>query len=100
MEVCNGGTEITSNKEDPVAITIKCSRNNSTYKNELTTKYEDTKMVTFANDFSAGGKLKSLLQWWRTLLEMGLKLDKPENLSSPQSFKHMYLEKNFEKILK
>lgn len=62
LEVCNGGTEITSNKEDPVTITIKCSRNNSTYKNELTTKYEDTKMVTFANDFSAGGKLKSLLQ--------------------------------------
>ena len=35
----------------------------------VSTKREDMKMVTFADDFSAVGKLKSLLQWWTTLLE-------------------------------
>ena len=29
----------------------------------VSTKREDMKMVTFADDFSAVGKLKSLLQW-------------------------------------
>ena len=31
-------------------------------------------MVAFADDFSAAGKLKSLLQWWTTLLQVGPKL--------------------------
>ena len=30
-------------------------------------------MVAFADDFSAAGKLTSLLQWWTILLEVGLK---------------------------
>ena len=30
-------------------------------------------MVAFAGDFSAAGKLKSLLQWWAILLEIELK---------------------------
>ena len=30
-------------------------------------------MVAFADDFSAVGKLKSLLQWWTTLLQVGPK---------------------------
>ena len=33
------------------------------------------KMVAFADHFSAAGKLKSLLQWWTTLLEVGPKFD-------------------------
>ena len=30
-------------------------------------------MVVFADDFSAAGKLRSLLQWWIALLEIGQK---------------------------
>ena len=37
------------------------------------TKCGDIKMVAFADDFSAAGKLKSLLQWWTTLFEVGPK---------------------------
>ena len=37
------------------------------------TKCGDIKMVAFADDFSAAGKLKSLLQWWTTFLEVGPK---------------------------
>ena len=37
----------------------------------MSTKCDDIKMVAFVDDFSAAGKLKSLLQWWKTLLEVG-----------------------------
>ena len=37
------------------------------------TKCNNIKMVAFADDFSAAGKLKSLLQWWTTMLEVGPK---------------------------
>ena len=39
----------------------------------LTTKCHDIKIVAFADDFSAAGKLKYLLQWWTALLEIGPK---------------------------
>ena len=39
----------------------------------LSTKCDDLKLVPFANDFSATEKLKSLLQWWAILLELGPK---------------------------
>ena len=67
----------------------------------VSTKCDDIKMAVFTDDFSAAGKLKSLLQWWTRLLELGPKfgyfpepakswlITKPEN---------MQLEKNFSKI--
>ena len=39
----------------------------------VSTKCGDIKMAAFADDFSVAGKLKSLLQWWTTLLETGPK---------------------------
>ena len=39
----------------------------------VTIRRGDIKMVAFADDFSAAGKLASLLQWWTTLLEIGPK---------------------------
>ena len=39
----------------------------------VSTKRDDIKMVAFADDFSATGKLKSLLPWWTTLTEVGSK---------------------------
>ena len=39
----------------------------------VTTRCDDIKIVVFADDFSAAGKLTSLLQWWTTLLEIGPK---------------------------
>ena len=39
----------------------------------VSTKYDDIKMAAFTDDFSAAGKLKSFLQWWITLLELGPK---------------------------
>ena len=39
----------------------------------VSTKCDDMKMVTFADDFSATVKIKSLLQQWTTLLEVGPK---------------------------
>ena len=40
----------------------------------VSTKCGDIKIVTFSDDFSAAATLKSLLQWWTTLLEVGPKL--------------------------
>ena len=40
----------------------------------VSTKCVNIKMITFADDFNAAGKLKSFLQWWTTLLEVGPKL--------------------------
>ena len=37
----------------------------------VSTKCDDIKMVAFVDDFSAAGQLKPLLQWWKTLLEVG-----------------------------
>ena len=34
---------------------------------------DDIKMVTFADDFTAAEKLKSVCQWWTKLLEIGPK---------------------------
>ena len=39
----------------------------------VSTKCDDIKMAAFTDDFSAAGKLKSFLQWWITLLELGPK---------------------------
>ena len=39
----------------------------------VSTKCVDIKMVAFADGFSAAAKLKSLSQWWTTLLEAGPK---------------------------
>ena len=39
----------------------------------VSTTFGDIKMVAFADDLSEARKLKSLLQWWTTLLEVGLK---------------------------
>ena len=39
----------------------------------VTTRCDDINMLAFADDFSATGKLISLLQWWTTLLEIGPK---------------------------
>ena len=39
----------------------------------VSTKCNDIKMIAFADDFNAAGKLKSILQWWTTLLEVGPK---------------------------
>ena len=61
------------------------------------------KMVAIADDFSAAGKLKSLLQWWTTLLEVGHKFGyfpepaKSWLITKPET---MHLEKNFSKIPK
>ena len=40
----------------------------------VTTRCDDIKMVAFADDFSAAGKITSLLHWWTTLLEIGLEI--------------------------
>ena len=37
-------------------------------------KCDDVKMFSLADNFSAAGKLKPLLQWWMTLPEVGPKL--------------------------
>ena len=37
------------------------------------TKCDDIKMVALADDFTAAAKLKSDLQWWTKLLEIGQK---------------------------
>ena len=39
----------------------------------VSTKCDDIKMAVFTDDFSAAGKLKSLLQWWTRLPELGPK---------------------------
>ena len=39
----------------------------------VSTKCDDIKMVAFADDFGVAGELKSLLQWWATLLKVGPK---------------------------
>ena len=39
----------------------------------VSTKCDDIKMVAFADDFGVVGELKSLLQWWATLLKVGPK---------------------------
>ena len=60
-------------------------------------------MVAFADDFSAVGKLKSLLQWWTTLLQVGPKFGyfrEPQNRGLSQSLKHIQFEKIFSKIPK
>ena len=41
----------------------------------VSTKCDDMEMVAFADHFSAAGNLKSLLQWWTALLEVGPKFD-------------------------
>ena len=76
-----GGSEIKSNKGtlegNPVAMAIYALRITPliTIMVELvSTKCGDIKIVTFSDDFSAAATLKSLLQWWTTLLEVGPKL--------------------------
>ena len=67
----------------------------------VSTKCDDIKMAVFTDDFSAAGKLKSLLQWWTRLLELGPNLVtslNPQNRGLSQSLKNMQLEKNFSKI--
>ena len=39
----------------------------------VTTKCDEIKMVAFADDFSAAGKLKSLLYWGTALAEIEIK---------------------------
>ena len=39
----------------------------------VSTKCDDIKMAAFTDGFNAAGKLKSFLQWWITLLELGPK---------------------------
>ena len=75
-----GGTEIRSNEgttqSDPVARaihTIGITPLVMMMVELVTTRCDDIKMVAFADDFSAAGKLISLLQWWTTLLEIGPK---------------------------
>ena len=75
-----GGTEIRSNEGttqgDPVAMAIYALGITPliTMLIELVSpNCSDLKMVAFADDFSAAGKLKSLLQWWQTLLRIGPK---------------------------
>ena len=75
-----GGSEIKSNEGttqgDPVPMAI-CALGITPLimmmVELVSTKCDDIKMVAFADDFSAAGKLKSLLQWWTTLLEVGPK---------------------------
>ena len=53
-------------------------------------------MVAFADDFSAAGKLKSLLQWWTALLKIGPKFGYfpwPTKLWLITKFKTQVLEK-------
>ena len=75
-----GGIEIRSNEVttqgDPVAMAIYAIGITPLImmKIELvTTRCDDIKMVAFADNFSAAGKLTSLLDWWTTLLEIGPK---------------------------
>ena len=75
-----GGTEIRSNEGttqgDPVAMTIYAIGITPLIMmmfELVTTRCDDIKMVAFADDFSAAGKLTSLLHWWTTLLEIGPK---------------------------
>ena len=75
-----GVTEIRSNEGttqgDPVAMTIYAIGITPLIMmmfELVTTRCDDIKMVAFADDFSAAGKLTSLLHWWTTLLEIGPK---------------------------
>ena len=75
-----GGTEIRSNEGttqgDPVAMAIYAIGITPLIMMMIelvTTTCDDIKMVAFADDFSAAGKLISLLLWWTTLLEIGPK---------------------------
>ena len=75
-----GGTEIRSNEGttqgDPVAMAIYAigiTPLTIMMIELVTTRCDDIKMVVFADDFSAAGKLTSLLQWRTTLLEIGPK---------------------------
>ena len=69
-----GGSEMKSNEEttqgDSVAMAIYALGITPPIMmmvELVSTKRDDIKMVAFADDFSAAGKLKSLLQWWTTL---------------------------------
>ena len=75
-----GGTEIRSNEGttqgDPVAMAIYAIGITPLIMMMIelvTTRCDDIKMIAFADDFSAVGKLVSLIQWWTTLLEIGPK---------------------------
>ena len=75
-----GGTEIRSNEGttqgDPVAMIIYAIGITPLIMmiiEVVTIRCGDIKMVALADDFSAAGKLTSLLQWWTTLLEIGPK---------------------------
>ena len=71
------GSEMKSNEEttqgDSVAVAIYAlgiTPSIMMMVELVSTKRDDKKMVAFADDFSAAGKLKSLLQWWTTLIEV------------------------------
>ena len=75
-----GGTEIRSNmgttQGNPVAMGIYATGIAPLIMMMIelvTTRCDDIKMVAFADDFSAAGKLTSLPQWWIMLLEIGPK---------------------------
>ena len=73
-----GGSKIKSNEGttqgDPVAMAIYALGITPFIMmmvKLVSTKCDDIKMVAFVDDLNAAGKLKSLLQWWATLLEVG-----------------------------
>ena len=75
-----GGSEMKSNEEttpgDSVAMAIYALGITPPIMmmvELVSTKRDDIKIVAFADDFSAAGKLQSLLQWWTTLIEVGPK---------------------------
>ena len=75
-----GGTEIRSNESTtqgyPVAMAIYAIGTTPLIMMMIelvTTRCDDIKIVAFADDFSAAGKLTFLLQWWKTLIEIGSK---------------------------
>ena len=74
------GSEMISNEEttqgDSVAVAIYAlgiTPSIMMMVELVSTKREEKKIVAFADEFSAAGKLKSLLQWWTTLIEVGPK---------------------------